>query len=217
MLAVSYFDNLTIHLQATEYSFPFWCNQGIKLTNHGENPYNYNLIYMSRININANVNNNCLPPGGDSYHMGIRIDLEQTNYNTTLVLYDSTFHQIYIRPIIQIGLLHGVFSKSTLWIKNCTFQFNDHEYESDEPAIKVLISCSNMTLIFISCLFYGNTNIPPLLLIEEIDFGRASMNDKFDFVADKYCCRFPSYIHIRNFSFTNNTGNLMYIHGVKIV
>ena len=214
LLAVCYFDNLTIHLQATKHSFQFWCNQGIKLMNHGKNPYNHNLIYMSRINISANVNN-CLA-GGDAYHMGIRIDLEETNYDTTIVLYDSTFHHIYIRPIIQIGLLHGVFSRSTLWIKNCTFQFNNQlsNYETDEPAIKVLVFCSNMTLTFISCLFYKNHNLSPLLSIKEY-FENASMNDELEVATDNYCCRSSSNIHIRSCSFLNNTGKLMNLHGIK--
>ena len=215
LLAVCYFDNLTIHLQATKQNFPFWCNQGIKLINHGENSNNHNLIYMSRINISANVNS-CLA-GGDEYHMGLRIDIEETNYDTTIVLYDSTFHHIYIRPIIQIALLQGVFSKSTLLIKNCTFHFNNQlsKYKIDKPVIRVLIFCSNMTLTFISCLFYENNNFSPLLSVKEF-FEKASMNDKLEVATDNYCCRFPSYIHIRNCIFLNNTGKLMNIHGIKL-
>ena len=73
-----------------------------------------------------------------------------------------------------------------------------------------------MTLIFISCLFNENNNISPLLSIEEIDFNSAYINNKLEVVSDNYGCRFPSYIHIRNCSFLNNTGKLMNIHGIKM-
>ena len=102
-----------------------------------------------------------------------------------------------------------------MWIKNCTFQFNSQD-ESDEPIIKVLITCNNMTMIFISCLFNENKNISPLLLIEETEFNSAYMNNKFEVVSDNYGCRFPSYIHFRNCCFVNNTGKLMNIHGIKL-
>ena len=224
LLGESHLDNITLHLHAIGHSLSYWCNQGIKLINTGKikNYVSKNLIIVSKITINGS-GNNC--QSNYQYDIGMRIDLEPTNYNITLILSDSNFHNVNVQPLLQIGLLHGVSSRIMLWVKNCKFQYNNYTTATSEtkiPAVSIVISCINVTLYFTSCSFYKNKNANklPLISIEVInyDLGFMAYQGKFNepYILPVDWCLFPSYVRIEHSNFIRNSGTLIDMQGMKI-
>ena len=224
LLGESHLDNITLHLQTTQYSLPHWCNQGIKLINSRRRSHNIsrNIIFVNKITINGS-GNNCKTTY--KYDIGMRIDLEPIDYNITLMLSNSDFYHVNVQPVLLIGLLHGVSSKVMLCMKNCKFQYNNYTAVTSEmrPTIEIVVSCINMTLYFTNCFFYSNKNANELSLISievfNYDLGFMAYRGKFDkpYVLPFDWCLFPSYIRIKDSNFMRNIGTLIDIQSKKIL
>ena len=224
LLGECHLDNISLHLHTVSHGLSYWCNQGIKLINIGKiTKYIRNLIYVSKIKINGS-GNNC--QSAYQYDIGMRFDLEPTNYDITLVLSDSDFHNVNVQPVLQIGLFHGVSSRVMLWVKNCKFQHNNYTTVASAiklSAINIAISCINVTLYFTSCTFYKNENAKELSMIsigvleDDVVLMEAYPGDFNEpYILPVNWCLFPSYVRIVSSSFIGNRGTLIDMQGMEI-
>lgn len=201
LLGDSYLEYIIFYLDAAEHTddLPRWCNQGLKLMNYGESSYinSANVITINAITVDgysdSQVFRDC--------DIGMRIDIEKTNYNINLVLSKSRFNYLYAQHMLKIGLLQGVSSRNTVLIKDCEFYSNGVFTTTSESTIVVFIASVNVSLYFINCLFSNNANEPPLISIRVLDYGSSFVrqNNNFDdHDLPLGWCAFPSYISALN-------------------
>ena len=220
LLGDSYLEDIILYLDTTEDTDGLRrrCNQMLKLMNYGESSYinSVNLININKITVDGFAH------GSQVFHdcdIGMRIDIEKTNYNTNLVLSKSRFNYLYTQHMLKIGLLQGVSSRNTVLIKDCEFYNNGHLATTSKSTIVVFIASVNVSLYFINCLFTKNNNKPPLMSIKVLDYHSSYVrqSNKFDdHDLPLGWCTFPSYICIKQCNFMDNTGPLMNIKGTKI-
>ena len=136
-------------------------------------------------------------------YFGIFIDIQSTDYHTTLIISDSNFHNVNVHHILK-AVLYTVSSRITLWIKNCKFQYNNNTHQLQRSAVIMTISYNNVTVLFTNCLFYKNKNRVPLIYIQVIKY--IHYNDSVDH--EDYCL-FPSNIQIKHTNFIENWSPLV--------
>ena len=215
LLGESYLDSITI-LIAVEYDLLQMCNQGMRIMNTGRNPYyaSYNLIYISKTTVKVHENL-CI----STYDIAtVRINLEPIDCNITLTLSDSNFIGISVKPVLLIGLFHGISSRIKFWMQNCKFQNNQFErvmYKTEKSIISV-------TIFFVNCLFHESSNKLPLMRIIVMKDSMVTNNqdsyDSYDYSFrilnnDRYF--FSNYIQIERCNFTRNKGPLVDIQGLR--
>ena len=93
--------------------------------------------------------------------------------NTTVVLSDSKFYEIHnAQTILRIMSVQSRSSTVLLWIKNCTIEYNDYKIteksKAQKPMVDIVISHSNVTLLFTNCLFFENLfqDVIPLIKVQ---------------------------------------------------
>ena len=210
LIGESYLNNITVHLRKTAYILPWQPNQGIEILNHEKCLY-HSLIYVSKINIayssmcsNGQNSKFCL------YDVGIHIHLQPNDCNTTVVLKDSKFnYKNYINTqyLLKIVLFPTKSSRIMLSIEDCTFQYNNYataHSNLERPMLKIVISCINVTLIFVQCNFNQNNNNSPLISVSVHD-DLVSLDDRCSFP--------PSCIQIKQSNFIKNISPLVKIQG----
>ena len=213
LLGESYLEGIIIYLDVAK-DLPHWYNQGIKLMNYGDSPHiNYNLIHINKISVDGF-------PGSQPFHdyvdIGMRLDLEKTNYSTKLTLSESKFAYLYTQRVLQIGLLQGLSLRNTLLINNCKFQSNGELSTVSRSTIRILISNINMSLYFTNCLFYKNWNVISISILNYDNSFVKQQNSSDDYIFPVNWCIFPSYICIRDSDFLDNGGPLIHIESKKI-
>ena len=214
LLGKSYLHNVTVHLNTTEHSLPEWCGHGLEVANYGRSPYyiSHTLIHMSKITINgSNSQHTC-----QYFHTyGIHIHMEATDYNTTLILSDSSFVNVSVKCILKVRLVHTMSSTIILWIKHCKFLYNKYKRKLQEPTVEITIPYTNVTLFFTNCFFYENANDESPLISIQVKrhvHDKRSYSD-YDYSVD--WCLFPSQVQIIRCSFLKNMGSLIKVQGNK--